>query len=362
MYSGRDTPKGWVSPFGHPRINDRSHLPAAFRSVPRPSSPLGAKASTECPSLTPYPHHRPRTGPKHAPRCSQSRSAAPAHPQGAVKSAPGRCASLTHTTTDHLHHVKEHARPARHPAPSRGSRTTPHGRVSEVSPHPPRDAAHQAIDRQTPKAESASLTRHRATTQSAVGHFSTLPGDFLSSLQLEMKWRRSDSNRRPPACKAGALPLSYAPAGEDRQQLRRRTATGYRSRETALRRSASQVTSLSLRGTTFLHNKNVVGQGGLEPPTPRLSSVCSNQLSYWPRTGGVAQSREGCAVGAHRSPKAATRHAGMAGMSQTTRNLGERWPSPPIPSGTDRSQARARHDSHERRHPRAPKDPSGRHP
>ena len=26
----------------------------------------------------------------------------------------------------------------------------------------------------------------------------------------------------------------------------------------------------------------VVGQGGLEPPTPRLSSVCSNQLSYSP--------------------------------------------------------------------------------
>lgn len=24
----------------------------------------------------------------------------------------------------------------------------------------------------------------------------------------------------------------------------------------------------------------MVGQGGLEPPTPRLSSVCSNQLSY----------------------------------------------------------------------------------
>ena len=26
--------------------------------------------------------------------------------------------------------------------------------------------------------------------------------------------------------------------------------------------------------------KLMVGQGGLEPPTPRLSSVCSNQLSY----------------------------------------------------------------------------------
>lgn len=26
----------------------------------------------------------------------------------------------------------------------------------------------------------------------------------------------------------------------------------------------------------------MVGPGGLEPPTPRLSSVCSNQLSYEP--------------------------------------------------------------------------------
>ena len=43
------SPCGGVAPFGHPRINDRSHLPAAFRSVPRPSSPLGAKASTKCP-------------------------------------------------------------------------------------------------------------------------------------------------------------------------------------------------------------------------------------------------------------------------------------------------------------------------
>ncbi len=31
-----------VSPFGHPRIYDRLHLPAAFRSLPRPSSPLRA--------------------------------------------------------------------------------------------------------------------------------------------------------------------------------------------------------------------------------------------------------------------------------------------------------------------------------
>jgi len=41
-----------VAPFGDPGINDRSHLPLAYRSVPRPSSPLSAKASTRCPYLT----------------------------------------------------------------------------------------------------------------------------------------------------------------------------------------------------------------------------------------------------------------------------------------------------------------------
>ena len=54
MYSDGDTPKGWVAPFGYPRIKACSRLPMAFRSVPRPSSPPGAKASTECPSYAPY--------------------------------------------------------------------------------------------------------------------------------------------------------------------------------------------------------------------------------------------------------------------------------------------------------------------
>ena len=34
----------WVSPFGYPRITDYLHLPAAFRSLSRPSSALSAKA------------------------------------------------------------------------------------------------------------------------------------------------------------------------------------------------------------------------------------------------------------------------------------------------------------------------------
>ncbi len=35
-----------VAPFGHLRIKGRSRLPAAFRGLPRPSSPPGAKASS----------------------------------------------------------------------------------------------------------------------------------------------------------------------------------------------------------------------------------------------------------------------------------------------------------------------------
>ena len=39
-------PCGWVSPFGHCRIKACCQLPDTFRRLPRPSSPLTAKAST----------------------------------------------------------------------------------------------------------------------------------------------------------------------------------------------------------------------------------------------------------------------------------------------------------------------------
>ena len=45
----RIPPKRWVSPFRNPRIKGYSHLPVAYRSVLRLSSPLSAKASTKCP-------------------------------------------------------------------------------------------------------------------------------------------------------------------------------------------------------------------------------------------------------------------------------------------------------------------------
>ena len=65
MNSDHDTLlRGWVAPFGDPGITDRSHLPRAFRSVPRPSSPLSAKASTRCPCLSLDPRRRGRTCPR----------------------------------------------------------------------------------------------------------------------------------------------------------------------------------------------------------------------------------------------------------------------------------------------------------
>ncbi len=39
----------WVAPFGNPRIKACLRLPEAYRSLPRPSSPLSAKSSTNGP-------------------------------------------------------------------------------------------------------------------------------------------------------------------------------------------------------------------------------------------------------------------------------------------------------------------------
>ena len=68
-------------------------------------------------------------------------------------------------------------------------------------------------------------------------------------------------NRRPPACKAGALPLSYAPDRTSPREL------GERWR--------------------------MVGPGRLELPTSRLSSARSNQLSYEPDCSFLADLEEG---------------------------------------------------------------------
>src|SRR3546814_8411695 len=52
----------WVAPFGYPRINSYVPIPAAFRSLSRPSSPLRAKASTLRPSLLSWSPEAPKDG------------------------------------------------------------------------------------------------------------------------------------------------------------------------------------------------------------------------------------------------------------------------------------------------------------
>ena len=77
-------------------------------------------------------------------------------------------------------------------------------------------------------------------------------------------WSQTGSNRRPPACKAGALPTELWP--------RRMTEDGKRMTDTKRSCPLSSV---------FRH-LTMVGLGRLELPTSRLSSARSNQLSYKP--------------------------------------------------------------------------------
>jgi hypothetical protein len=68
-------------------------------------------------------------------------------------------------------------------------------------------------------------------------------------------WSQTGSNRRPPACKAGALPTELWP---------RKPCPGTASR------------------TTGPQKRELVGLGRFELPTSPLSGVRSNQLSYRP--------------------------------------------------------------------------------
>ena len=88
--------------------------------------------------------------------------------------------------------------------------------------------------------------------------FATL-GFFNRNRFISIPWRQRDSNSRPPACKAGALPTELCPL------------TGNYAIVGAL-------FWLSLSASGF----HPMGLSGLEPPTSRLSGVRSNQLSYKP--------------------------------------------------------------------------------
>ena len=60
---------------------------------------------------------------------------------------------------------------------------------------------------------SQPMPRQRQTRRAATAARDTPESTQALGQRIQTTWRRSGSNRRPPACKAGALPLSYAPKG-----------------------------------------------------------------------------------------------------------------------------------------------------
>ena len=82
-------------------------------------------------------------------------------------------------------------------------------------------------------------------------------------------------NPRPPACKAGALPLSYTP--RDDARFFHYSCNGQWLDVNSLTSKCYPLQLIFLNISSFL-----LGLDGLEPTTSRLSGVRSNHLSYKP--------------------------------------------------------------------------------
>ena len=187
-------PHGWVSPFGHPRIIDRSHLPAAYRSVPRPSSPLGAKASTERSYRAQSPPSPARRTKTHAP--SRRHATSSAHDMTAA--AKTGSATFTHTLTNHSDSpVKQHA-PGPHPITGHRSQR----RIPSCSdPHPALSTpgrTHQTL-------ETVGIEPTTPCLQSRCSPTELRPLNPRRPRQAPAEWAREDLNLRPHAYQACAL-------------------------------------------------------------------------------------------------------------------------------------------------------------
>ena len=129
------------------------------------------------------------------------------------------------------------------------------------------------------RANSPAQSFRCASFRSMTGRFaprvmSRFGNDFFKSFHelslnevlnpLRTSFNESSSFFRPPWSKS-------KPSTAGSIWRRRKESTKCRFCALALRETGMQLTSL-----------DVVGQSGLEPPTSRLSVVCSSQLSYWP--------------------------------------------------------------------------------
>ena len=239
---------GWVSPFGHPRINDRSHLPAAYRSVPRPSSPSGAKASTERPSLTRQ-RRRPRAGPRRT--------------RGAFR--PRQSTRGTRTSNRTISYAPRHSLHSQTPA-SPVSRRTQRGPLKHqiffTCERTPGTTRARCAARDFPSGVSWNHARHaRGRSVHADNH-------HQRGVRRAISTSCSAAMSRPGRALPSLETIGIEPMTPCLQS--RRSPAELRPHHTGLAAGSDKASSM--------------GQGGLEPPTPRLSSVCSNQLSYWPQS------------------------------------------------------------------------------
>ena len=127
--------------------------------------------------------------------------------------------------------------------------TIPMGSVRTNQANHPKDGGAASKKCAVEPAIAASLSR-RVTMRKRRACLAASHSKNRLATPSEGWWSQTGSNRRPQACKASALPTELWP------RTRGRAASAER----------------------------VVGLGGFEPPTSRLSSARSNQLSYKPVT------------------------------------------------------------------------------
>ena len=300
----------------------------AFRSVPRPSSPPGAKASTECPSHARDPAAWPRRVTPHTAKPPTHHAQEPATPGCHHPNAPPR-----HTAGTNSAHTRNRTRPphprvtpmvgqpatvptplnvnapvARPPRPLHRERACRSDTATTARPathqnliHPDKDhitaplhaAPRQHPTRSTAKPVHSTVTRH-ALSRSGQRYQPIWP-EASADLARDISRSGGDRTRTddPLLAKQVLSQLSYAPsprassqAPAFRHQLSGTSSQAPLGGQNSTGSPARSGTWRPLPGTSIMGNhgpgRTIMGQGGLEPPTPRLSSVCSNQLSYWP--------------------------------------------------------------------------------
>ena len=250
-FSGGYPPEGGVAPFGDPRIKACSRLPTAFRSVPRPSSPLGAKASTRCPC---FPRPPPAT-------------TTPCAPPPATRA--GTPPVSTAQTEKRM----------RQPPPGTIPATTTNYKPCRP---PPRE-------REKRQAYPCQHTALPQTEEEGNGHALPAPAAPRRMHGGSSSHARATGTSSPPHDVQRTCP---------RTGPRRRT--GRRARGPSFGRPGQA------RATTAAPppdgEASLVGLGRLERPTSRLSGVRSNQLSYRPERHPAGPKQRAAEGRANRPP------------------------------------------------------------